>query len=223
MTDTPTTAPASRRTWRASQAYAIAMVFLALGVGLGYLGRGSIHDSVPAAAGGQAAPHPPSVSVPGQAQGPSLEQLKYMADKKAEPLLEQLKTQPNNAAVLADVAHIYLTAHQFNEAESYYEKSLKVEPKNAGVRADYASCLFYTGKADKAIATLEEALRYDPHSPQVLFNLGMIRWKAKDDSAGAIVLWQRLLKTNPNLPEARRKAVENVIAEATQGAKPIAR
>jgi len=199
------------------------MVCLALGIGVGYLGRGSIRDSAHAVTGGSAPLRPPSVTGLGQTQGPSLEELKHMADKKAEPLLEQLKTQPDNAAVLGEVAHIYFTAHQFNEAQSYYEKSLQADPKNVGVRADLASCLFYAGEADKAIATLEEALRYDPHSAQVLFNLGMIRWKAKDDSAGAITLWQRLLTTNPNLPESRRKAVENVIAEARQGAKPIGR
>ena len=143
-----------------------------------------------------------------------------MADKKAEPLLEQLKTQPNNAPVLADVAHVYLTAHQFSDAVSYYEKSLRADPKNVGVRADLASALFYTGEVDKSVAALEEALRYDPKSAQVLFNLGMVRWQGKGDSAGAIASWQRLLKTNPNLPPDRKQAVEKVIAQAKQGAKP---
>ncbi|HYN15248.1 MAG TPA: tetratricopeptide repeat protein, partial [Terriglobales bacterium] len=125
-----------------------------------------------------------------------------MADKKAEPLFDQLKTQPDNAAVLGEVAHVYFAAHQFKEAVSYYERSLKTDPKNVGVRADFASCLFYLGEVDRSIATLEEALRYDPNSAQILFNLGMIRWKAQDDSAGAIALWQRLLKTNPHLPKS---------------------
>jgi len=222
MTDTSSTTVVPRRTWRSSQAYVLAMAFLALGVGVGYLGRGSIRESAPAVAAGPATLQPPSVNSSGRPQ-PSLEQLKHMADKKAEPLLEQLNTQPNDAAILGEVAHIYFTAHQFKEAQSYYEKSLKADPKNVGVRADFASCLFYAGETDKAIAALEDALRYDPHSAQVLFNLGMIRWKGKDDSAGAIVLWQRLLKTNPDLPESRKQAVQNVIAEARQSAKPIGR
>ena len=31
------------------------------------------------------------------------------------------------------------------------------------------------------------------------FNLGMMKWKGKDDAAGAIATWQELLRSNPNL------------------------
>ena len=223
MTDTSNTTVVSGRTWRSSQAYALAMVFLALGIGVGYLGRGSIRDSAPAPAGGPAASQPPLVNNSGQPDRPTLEQLKHMADKKAEPLLEQLKAQPDNAAVLSEVAHIYVLAHQFKEALPYYERSIRADAKNAGVRADFASCLFYSGETDKAIAALEEALRYEPNSAQALFNLGMLRWRARGDSAGAIALWERLLKTNPDLPDSRKQAVENAIAEARQHGKPVVR
>jgi cytochrome c-type biogenesis protein CcmH/NrfG len=197
------------------------MVFLGAGIGVGYLGRGIIRESAPVQTGARAGTSPADNA--GQQQMPSLEQLKRMADKQAEPLLEQLKTQPNDAAVLAEVAHTYVLAHQFKEALPYYERSVRADPKNVGVRADFASCLFYSGEADKAVATLEEALRYEPNNAQALFNLGMIRWKALGDTAGAIALWQRLLKTNPNLPDVRRQAVESAIAEARQQGKSVAR
>lgn len=223
LTDTSNTAASSGKTWRSAQAYTLAMVSLALGIGVGYLGRGRIGASAPVQTGQSMSAPSSSAKNSGQPEMPSLEQLKHMADKQAEPLLDQLKTQPNNAAVLGEVAHIYVLAHQFKEAIPYYERSIKADPKNVGVRADFASCLFYSGEADKSIATLEEALRYDPRSAQALFNLGMIRWKAKGDSAGAIALWQRLLKTNPDLPDSRRLAVESAIAEASQQEKLIVR
>ena len=190
---------------------------------MGYLGRGRIGAYAPVPTGQSMSAPSPSANNSGQPAMPSLEQMKHMADKQAEPLLEQLKTQPNNAAVLGEVAHVYVLAHQFKEAIPYYERSIKADPKNVGVRADFASCLFYSGEADKAIATLDEALRYNPKSAQVLFNLGMIRWKAKGDSAGAIALWERLLKANPDLPDSRRLAVESAMAEAKQQEKPVAR
>lgn len=212
-----------RRTWRSAQTYTLAMVCLALGIGLGYLGRGRIGGSAPVETGQPMGTQLSSANKPGQPQMPSLDQLKHMADKQAEPLLDRLKTQPNDAALLGEVAHIYVLAHQFKEAIPYYERSIRADPKNVGVRADFASCLFYSGDADKAIATLEGALRRDPKSAQVLFNLGMIRWKAKGDSAGAIALWERLLKTNPDLPDSRRLAVEGAMAKASQQEKPVAR
>jgi len=217
--DTAIQASTPRKTWRSAQAYALAIVCLGLGIGLGYLGRGRVEVPAPVQTGGPTGTQISSARGAGSDM-PSLSQLKFMADKKAEPLLDQLKTDPNNAKVLGDVAHIYVLAHQFKEAIPYYERSLKADPKNVGMRADFASCLFYSGDADKAIETLEEALRYDPKSAQALFNLGMIRWQAKGDSAGAIVLWQRLLKTNPNLPSDRRQAVEKAIADARKGARP---
>ncbi len=220
MTDTSKTTVTLARTWGSTQAYALATIFLALGIGVGYGAHRSIGRSQSASTGssmGTSSQNDSGQSVP------SLEQMKQMADVKAEPLLQQLKTQPNNAALLAEVAHIYFSTHQFKEANSYYEQSLKLDPKNVGVRADFASCLFYTGETDKSIATLEQALRYDPQSAQALYNLGMIRWKAKGDSASAIALWERLLKNNPNLPDSRRQAVEKAIAEASQQGNPAQR
>jgi cytochrome c-type biogenesis protein CcmH/NrfG len=183
---------------------------------MGYFGRGSIAHSPSVSAGGVGAAQPMPVTNPEQPDRLTLDQLKLMADKKAEPLLKQLQAQPQNAATLREVADIYFTSHQFKDAIPYYERTLEVDPKNVGVRADLASCLFYAAEVDKSIATLEEALRYDPNNAQALFNLGMIRWKEKGDSARAVALWQHLLKTNPNLPTSRKQDVEKVIAEASQ-------
>jgi cytochrome c-type biogenesis protein CcmH/NrfG len=40
----------------------------------------------------------------------------------------------------------------------------------------------------------------------------MIKYRGKKDPAGAIAVWQELLKTNPNLD--RKPIVEQMIAEA---------
>ena len=59
---------------------------------------------------------------------------------------------------------------------------------------------------------LQQSLKYEPRDANSLFNLGMIRWKGKNDPTGAIAAWQELLKTNPKLD--RRPVVEQMIAEA---------
>jgi cytochrome c-type biogenesis protein CcmH/NrfG len=86
---------------------------------------------------------------------------------------------------------------------------------NVGTRVEFASCLYYAGGVDAALKQLDLALKTNPKDVNSLFNLGMIRWKGKHDSAGAIFVWQQLLDQNPNLD--RKLIVEQMIAEAKSG------
>jgi tetratricopeptide (TPR) repeat protein len=197
-------------TWKPLHVYIMATICLLMGVAVGYLVRGS----APLAAA-PAASVPENASPASEAQQmPSLDDMKRMADKQVEPLLAQLKTDPNNADLLNQIGNVYRMTHQFQTAASYYEKSLAVNPKNVGARTDLASCLYYQGDVDGAIAQLEKSLTYNPRHAGTLFNLGIIRWKGKNDSAGAIAAWQKLLKENPNYHD--KQAVENLITEAKQ-------
>jgi cytochrome c-type biogenesis protein CcmH/NrfG len=198
----------------------MAAICLALGLALGYLFRGSqtksSADSVSGAAGMGAQP-----GMPGQAgmprQMPSMDQMKQMADKKAEPLLAQLKNDPNNADLLKQVAKIYLATHQFKEAAGYYGKAVDINPKDVATRTEMASCLYYSGDVDGALGQLQQGLRIDPKDANSLFNLGMIRWKGKNDTKGALQAWDQLLKLNPDLDPNKKAQVEKAIAEAKQG------
>ena len=71
--------------------------------------------------------------------------MKAMADKQAEPLLEQLKSKPNDAALLAQIGNLYYDAHVFPVAIDYYQKALAIDPKNSAVRTDMATAMFYMG------------------------------------------------------------------------------
>jgi cytochrome c-type biogenesis protein CcmH/NrfG len=75
-----------------------------------------------------------------------------------------------------------------------------------------ATCLYYSGDVDGAVNELNQALKYNPKYANSLFHLGMIKYRGKKDPAGAIAVWQELLKTNPNLD--RKPIVEQMIAEA---------
>jgi tetratricopeptide (TPR) repeat protein len=61
-----------------------------------------------------------------------------------------------------------------------------------------ATAYWYMGNVDQAIAEFNKALTYAPTNPNTLFNLGLVKWQAKHDSAGAIADWQKLLDANPN-------------------------
>jgi cytochrome c-type biogenesis protein CcmH/NrfG len=213
MTPTsPTQLEPSIATWQAKQAYIMAAICLALGLGIGYLLRGSQSQARSAATQPMGAAAQ-SGTMP---QMPSLDDMKRMANKKAEPLLEKLKTDPKNTELLTQVARIYQTTHQFKEAADYFGKAVEVDPSNVATRADMASCLYYSGDVDAAIAQLERSLTYDPKNPNSLFNLGVIRWQGKKDAKGALSAWQELLRTNPGLAADKKNTVQKLIAQAEQ-------
>ena len=146
----------------------------------------------------------------------SLEDMKRMADKKAEPLLVKLKANPNNSELLNQIGTLYKVTHQFKEAAGYFQKALAADPKNIAARTDLASCLFYQGDADGAIQQLQQSLSYDPKDANSLFNLGMIRLQGKNDPTGAVTAWKQLLKLNPTLADDKKAAVQKLIAQARQ-------
>ena len=203
--------------WQSWQVYVMAAVCLLVGVLVGYFVRGSAPVASTQAPATQSAP---GAAAAVQPKTPTLDDMKRMADKQAEPLLAKLKTDPNNADLLNQVGNIYRMTHQFQTAATYYQKSLDLNPKNVGPRTDLASCLYYQGDVGGAIAQLEKSLAYDPKHAGTLLNLGLIRWKGKNDSAGAIASWQKLLKLYPNYEH--KDTVEKLIAEAkTHTGKPL--
>jgi cytochrome c-type biogenesis protein CcmH/NrfG len=224
MTNEPTTEPTAGPSWLAKQVYAMAVISLVVGLAIGYLFRGS-QSPAPvaqpaAAADANAQPFPHAGGMDGMDRKmPSLEQMKQMADKKAAPLLEKLKADPNNSGLLIQVGKIYSSTHQFKEAASYYGKVLQVDPKNVAIRTEMASCLYYTGDVDGAISQLQQALHYDPKDANSLFNLGMIKWQGKQDSKGALAAWQQLLKSNPQMSADRKATVQKLMADVQRQGK----
>ncbi|MFI5097135.1 MAG: tetratricopeptide repeat protein [Candidatus Acidiferrales bacterium] len=201
-------APPAAPGWTPGQVVALAAVCLILGLAGGYF--------LPAGKAANAA-HPPPVATAPNAPHPlpTMEQMKALADAKATPLLEKLKTTPNDAGLLAQLGAIYSSNHQFKEAAQYFDKSLQLDPRNIPNRVALASCLYYGGDVDRALAQLDQALKYDPTDTNSLFDVGVMRWKGKNDAAGAIAAWQQLLEVHPDLD--RRPIVEKMIAEARTG------
>lgn len=218
--DTKTGPLASSSTWPANQAYALSAVFLLLGVAIGYFFLGS--KLFPAPKVTVAPPASANLPVHGPGMGPhpvpTMDQMKQMAAVQTSALVEKLKTDPDNPKLLVQIAGIYKSSHQFKEASDYFGKALKIDPKNVPTRTEMASCLYYAGDVDGALGQLNQALKYNPDDVNALFNLGLIKWKGKNDAPGAIAAWQELLRKNPKLD--RKPIVEKMIAEANAGTKP---
>ena len=177
--------------WTSVQAYTLAVVCLVVGVAGGWLVRGS---QAPAAVAAAAVTAPDATNT---AQ-PNPEQMKRTADAQAEPLLVQLKADPGNPALLAQIGNVYYDAQQFETAIEYYQQALKVKPHDSSVRTDLATAYWYLGNADTAIAEFNRALASEPNKPNALFNLGVVEWQGKMNVDAALAAWQKLLDTNPN-------------------------
>lgn len=207
--------------WTGVQAYTLAVVCLLLGMAGGWLIRGSQSPAAPAAveSAGSSASAPAGMAGAMNAQ-PTPEQLKKMADTQAAPLIEKLKSDPNNPDLLATIGNFYYDAQQYPIAVDYYGRALKAKPADAGVRTDMATAYWYMGDADTAIAEFNKALTYEPNKANTLFNRGLVKWQGKMDINGAVADWEKLLATNPNY-EGKDK-VEQMIAEAKKhmGVKP---
>jgi len=124
--------------------------------------------------------------------------MKEMADAQAAPLLEKLKSDPKNPDLLTSIGNLYFDAQQYPIAVGYYGRALQARPSDVSVRTDMATAYWYLGNADEAINEFNKALAYAPTNPNTLFNLGIVKWQGKHDSAGAIADWRKLLGANPN-------------------------
>jgi len=206
--DTKASAPG----WTATQAYVLSVICLVVGVAVGYLARGSAPEAAPRGQTAMVA-SPQAGANPASAQ-PTPDQLRQMADTQAQPLLAQLKADPNNATLLYQIGNLYYDAQQYPEAMKYYESSLRINPRGTDVRTDLATAYHLTGQPDRAIQEYEEVLKTDPKHANALFNEGMVKWQDKMDVNGAIAAWKRLLETNPDFPQRAR--VEQLIAGAEQ-------
>ena len=202
------------------QAYTLAVITLAIGIAVGYFARGSAAPVSPAAESAQAAAPAAMGSTPvGAAQLPGIGSAQQQQPvppaelaKAAQPLLTQLQSNPNDFDTLTKLANLYYDSQAYPQAIEYYEKAVAVQPNNADVRTDLGTSYWYTGDADKAIASFEKALAIRPNHPGTLFNLGIVKWQGKKDPKGAVVVWEKLLQTNPDYPQ--KEQVQMLIERA---------
>lgn len=195
--------------WTSAQVYVMSAICLLLGIAVGYLVRGPGQPVQAAAAVESQEAAPPAQ------QQPTPDQMKHMADAKAEPLLAQLKTNPNDPQLLASIGNIYYDTQTYPDAIGYYKKSLDVRD-DPNVRTDMATAYYYAGDADTALAEFSRTLKSHPNFENALFNTGMVKFQAKLDFDGAVAAWEQMLKAYPNTP--RRAEVEQMIARARQHA-----
>ncbi len=209
--------PAKR--WTRPRALGLMAICLLAGIAGGWAIRGTRHPAKTEMAKDASIPVAATPSANSASHAPSPDQLKTMADNQAAPLIAKLNADPKNTDLLTSIGNLDYDAQHYPVAANYYGRVLSVKPSDAAVRTDMATAFWYAGDADKAIAEFNTALKYAPSNPNTLFNLGLVKWKGKHDSAGAIADWKKLLATNPDY--ASRDQVEKMLSDVEkQAAKP---
>jgi len=122
-----------------------------------------------------------------------------------------LATDPKNLRANVELANRLYDAGRYSESVPYYQQAVTLDPKNVSVSTDYATALYYAGRADEALAQLDRSLALDPKHGPTLFNIGVVKRDARHDVKGAIAVWERLLASVPDYPDAAK--VRTMIAE----------
>lgn len=194
--------------WTNQRALLLMAICMMAGIAGGWAIRGSGSAT---AVSGKVVSTPTVAPANATAQPPSPAQMRAMADSQAEPQILRLKSDPKNLDLLTSVGNVYYDAQQYPLAVDYYDRALQVNASDAAVRTDMATAYWYMGNADRAIEEFNKALTYAPNNANTLFNLGLVKWQGKHDSAGAIADWKKLLAVNPNY-EAKDK-VEQMLSD----------
>jgi tetratricopeptide (TPR) repeat protein len=210
MNQDSTNAPAM---WSSREAYLLAALCLMFGLVLGYLFRGSA--GLTASAPGSASAAAPA-AMPANA-APRAPLTAEALQPLAAPMLAAVKLDPKNFDALVQLGNLYFDHKVYPEAITWYGKALELRPNDVNVRTDRGTALWYTGDAKGAVADYEKSLRADPQHIQTQINLGVVRLNGLRDPAGAIAVWERLLKSRADFPE--RQHVLELVAQAKAAPK----
>jgi cytochrome c-type biogenesis protein CcmH/NrfG len=186
---------------------------LVLGLAVGYVIFGGQRPPTPVvtpAAPGQAAPAG-GVTPAG-----------VVDERQVQALKNILARDPGNVQANTQLGNLYYDAGRYTDAVGPYQKAFDGDTKNLNVSTDLGTTLWYSGRPDEAIAQFNKSLAINPTHPQTLFNLGIVKRDGKQDPAGAIQTWEKLLSANPTYAE--RDKVQQLLDQLRQqvGGSPIA-
>jgi len=164
------------------------------------------------------APAAPAATQAAPTQQNTQRQAPALDEGKVQSLTTILKSDPNNASAMLQLANTYFDAERFNDAISWYERTLKVEPTNVDANTDLGVSYYYVNRTNEALATFEKSLQMNPKHTKTLLNKGIVLAFGKEDLKGAAVEWQKVVDLAPTSPEgeAARRALEGVAAAAKQ-------
>ena len=119
---------------------------------------------------------------------------------------------------MLQAARASLFEGRYGEAIAAYQAILKRDPNNVDAMTHLGLIVAIGGHADAALEALDKALGLDPNYQPALLYRGQVLYESKQDSAGAIKSWEKLLALTP--PGEDRDRVTKMIADAKAGPAP---
>jgi len=185
-----------------------AVVFLVSGAFFGLLvgwilGSQQARTAVPAGApAAQAATQPAAGATP----PPPLD------ENRARALQATADANPSDATVRVELGSLYFDAERYPDAIRWYDAALAIDPNNVNASTDLGVAYYYANQPDRALAQFDHSLSIDPGHAKTLLNMGIVRAFGKQDLAGAIEAWQKVVEVAPGTPESRaaQQALDSV-------------
>jgi cytochrome c-type biogenesis protein CcmH/NrfG len=163
-------------------------------------------------------PRPPAPVVTPAAQAPAAPggapQAGIIDEQQVQALRNILARDPTNVQANTQLGNMLYDAGRYAEAVPPYQQAFAGDPRNVNLSTDLGTAWWYSGKADEAIAQFNKSLAINPTHPQTLFNLGIVKRDGKQDPAGAVQAWEKLIAANPNYAE--RDKVQQLLDQLKQ-------
>jgi tetratricopeptide (TPR) repeat protein len=133
-------------------------------------------------------------------------------ESRAANLRQAADRDPRDPRVRAELGNVYFDAERFQDASHWYEESLKIDPSNVNASTDLGISYYYMNQPDRALAQFDKSLAINARHAKTLLNIGIVRAYAKDDLAGALQAWKRVLEVAPDSTEGKvaRQAIDAV-------------
>jgi len=136
---------------------------------------------------------PAAASAPGQ---------EHAQDKVSE-LLDRARSDPKNREVRVELANISFDNGLYDFAIKFYQEAADLDPSDPDVHVDMGIAYRRLGKFDEAIAAFKQALAIAPDHALAWFNLALVEFADKHDSATAKGAAEKALELKPDLSGAR--------------------
>lgn len=120
-------------------------------------------------------------------------------------LAGEAKAREEKVALLTEAAKTYVRLEQPDKAAKLYQEVLSLAPAHSAALSFLVDYYNTAGDADHLVALYEEMLKTRPKGEsevELLFQIGMVHWRMRNDPATAEEYFRRIRKTHPAHPAA---------------------